>query len=125
MKRALWPVLMVLLFAGCVTASSTRLDSQVYPPIHPDQVTIYLDEADIPGEYEKVALITLRGNYQATDEAKMFRKARKEAAKLGANGVLVQEVRDPSTGAKVAAALIGVGGDRKGEVIAIYVPPAD
>lgn len=125
MKRLMWPLFLVLMFTGCVTASSTKLDSQDYPPIHPDQVTIYLDEADIPGEYKKVALINLRGNYQATDEAKMFRKARKEAAKMGANGVLVQKVKDPSTGAKVAAALIGVGGDRKGEVIAIYIPPAD
>ncbi len=82
-------------------------------------------EDDIPGDYEKVAIITARGDYAATDEAKMFKKVREKAAKLGANGVLIESVREPSTEAKVANFLFSTTANRKGEMLAIYVLSVD
>ena len=107
--------------AGCITTSVTPLSGKTYPPLHADEVTIYLREADIPSEYEKVAIIYAKGDYATTDEAQMLKAVRKKAAKLGANGVLLEEVTEPSTGAKVANHFLGTGANRKGELVAIYV----
>jgi len=119
------PVLFVIALAasaiGCVTTSVAPLNNKAYAPIHPDEVTVFLEEDDIPGEYEKVALLYSRGDYAWTDEARMFKKARKKAAKIGANGLLVQRIKEPNTGDKVAHALIGTEAKRRGEMVAIYV----
>ena len=93
----------------------------MYPPTTAEQITIYLIEDDVPGDYEKLAIINLKGDYNTTDEEMMYKKARKEAAKYGANGILVYQVEDPGTGAKVADALLGTGATRKGRMIAIRV----
>ena len=111
-----------ILLSGCITTSVTPLSGKTYPPIHEDAVTIYLSEEDIPGDYEKVAIIYAKGDYASTDEAMMFKSVRKKAAKLGANGVLLQGVTEPSTGAKVAQAFLGTGANRRGELVAIFVP---
>ena len=52
---------------------------------------------------------------------RLFKKARKKAAKIGANGLLVQRIKEPNTGDKVAHALIGTEAKRRGEMVAIYV----
>lgn len=121
MKYVLWLSLCLTVLTSCVTTSVTRLSSSNYPRLHPDQVVIYLNEEDIPGKYEKIAIIYAEGDYELTDEAQMYDKVRKEAAKLGANGVLQRGIKDPSTGAKVANAFLGTGANRKSEMIAIYV----
>jgi uncharacterized protein YpmB len=52
----------------------------------------------------------------------MINSQRKKAAKIGANGLILGDVRDASTGAKVAQALLGTSANRKGKAIAIYIP---
>lgn len=117
-------LLAVLFLTGCISTSVTPLTGRTYPPLHPDEVVIYVHERDIPAEYEKIALIYARGDHAMTDEAQMFKTVRKKAAKLGANGVILQQVSEPSTGAKVADHFLGVGADRRGELLAIYVKTA-
>ena len=53
----------------------------------------------------------------------MFASMKKKAAEIGANGVILDAVSEPSAGAKVAAAIFGVSAQRKGKAIAIYVIP--
>ncbi|MCB0719719.1 MAG: hypothetical protein KDD65_14815 [Bacteroidetes bacterium] len=119
------PLMLVLALAasatGCVTTSVAPLNNKTYAPINPSDVVVYLEEDDIPGDYEKVALLYSRGDYAWTDEARLFKKARKKAAKIGANGLLVQRIKEPNTGDKVAHALIGTEAKRRGEMVAIYV----
>ncbi len=112
-----------VLLTGCVTTNVTPLNNKSYTPLEPADVVLYLDEADIPGPYEKVAILYARGDYTLTDEAQMFDKVRKRAAKLGANGVLIQRIKEPNTGDKVARVFLGTEADRRGEMIAIYVIP--
>ncbi len=121
MKHTITVLAAAVLLTGCISTSVTKLSTRSYTPLTPEDVTIYLYEEDIPGDYEKVALITARGDYAMTDEAKMFKKVRQKAAKLGANGVLVETVREPSTEAKVANFLFSTTANRKGEMLAIYV----
>ena len=54
----------------------------------------------------------------------MFLSMKKKAAEIGANGVILDAVSEPSAGAKVAAAIFGVSAQRKGKAIAIYVFPS-
>ena len=55
----------------------------------------------------------------------MIDKIREEAGKLGANAIILQKMEEPSTGRKVASALLGTSADRKGQAIAIYAPSLD
>jgi hypothetical protein len=50
---------------------------------------------------------------------------KKEAGKVGANGVILDALSEPGSGAKVAAAIFGVSAQRKGKALAIWVFPAD
>ena len=121
MQTARW-VLPLVLLAGCVTANVAPLSDRAYAPVAPENVIVYLDEDDVPDDHEQVAIIYLEGDYAATDRAKMIRKARKEAAEVGANAIVLTRMKEPSTGAKVAQAVVGTTANRRAEVIAIYVP---
>lgn len=110
-----------IVLVGCVTANVTRLNQTSRPPTTPDQVTVYLDEADIEGEYEKMAVINLEGASGWTDESDIYKKAREEAAKIGANGVLFETMEEAGTGERVASALFGTGSDTDSKMVAIYV----
>jgi hypothetical protein len=113
--------ILAVVLAGCVTASTTRLNQTERPALTPDEVTIYLDEEDVTGEYEKMALIDLSGASGWTDEEQIFNKAREEAAEIGANGVLFEEIEEAGTGEQVASALFGTGSDTDAKMIAIFV----
>ena len=109
------------ILSGCVTASVTTLNNTDRPPISPEDVTIYLQESDIKGEFEKMAIIDLSGASGWTNEEQIYEKARKEAAEIGANGVLFQEMEEAGTGEQVASAIFGTGSDTDAKMIAIYV----
>lgn len=111
------------LMSGCVTTNVTPLNNKHYAPVEPEEVVLYLDAADIPGVYEKIAIMYASGDHLLTNQSRMFRKVRKKASQMGANGLLLQQLKEPNTGDKVARAVLGTEADRKGELIAIYVKP--
>lgn len=115
------PVAFFVLLSGCVTASVTQLDNTQRKPLTPEEVTIYLEEEDIPGDFDKVAVIDLSGASGWTDEEQIYEKAREEAAEIGANGVLFDNIEEAGTGEQVASALFGTGSDTDAKMIAIYV----
>jgi hypothetical protein len=80
----------------------------------------------VPGKYEEIALLSSTGEAMWTNEEQMWNSMKKKAGKLGANAVILDAMSEPSAGAKVAAAFLGVGGaQRKGKAIAIYVFPPE
>lgn len=99
-RQALVGVVFVALLAGCA-ASSHVLIGAARPPISPDQVKIYLHA---PAKYEEVAIIDAsnRGGEPAfTEQQRMNRvidRLKNQAAKLGANGVLLEGVGDQYAG---------------------------
>lgn len=109
------------ILSGCVQTSATMLSPKTYPELTPEEVTIYLSEEDIPGTWEKVAIINATGSTGYTNQQQMYEAVRKRAAQIGANGVLFAEIEEPSAGAKVAGAFLGTGTSRNAEMIAIYV----
>ncbi len=57
-----------------------------------------------------------------TNESNMAGSMRKKAAEVGANGIIMGNIDEPSAGAKVAAAVFGTSTERKGKAVAIYIP---
>ena len=138
--------LFAALLAGCATTSKVML-SPPRPAITPEQVRVYFSPP--PGRYVEIAMLeTSSGGFTYGEQNKMnsvLAKLRVEAAKLGANGVLLQDTVNGYGGSNVG---VGVGGGRFGgrshvgggigvsisptpkyaRAIAVYVdnpPPAD
>jgi hypothetical protein len=131
-------VLAVLLL-GCATSSHVMIGS-AHPPISPESVRIYLQP---PEKYEEIATLdaSSQGSFAVTSQQNMDKaiaRLKEEAAKLGANGVLLQGVQDQQSGAigtgvgsssygPGSSTGVGVGGsfgiyNKAAHGIAIFVP---
>jgi hypothetical protein len=119
--RTLLLVVCCASIVGCVSARETMLTKQHLPELRREDVQVYLTEADIKQPYDKVALIHLSGDSGWTDEQGMYDAAKKKAAQIGANGIVLSEIHEPSAGSKVAGAIFGVPVDRKSQVLAVLV----
>src|SRR5262245_7341994 len=98
-------LLLVSVLSGCVSVSSARLETgPVRAAILPEQVQIYRSAAQVGAPYVEVALLNASGDYSMTSEGQMFETMRKKAAKIGANGVILETVSEPTTGQRVAQA---------------------
>ena len=123
-RYALGAFVILVAASACVSTQAARLGSGVIrTPVPPDQVAIYRTPEQVPRPYEEVAILTSTGDYAATDEEKMYRSMRHKAGELGANGVILQSVQEPGTGAKALNFITGIGANRRGKAIAIYVLP--
>jgi hypothetical protein len=92
------------LLTGCQTSSHVMVGT-ARPPISPDAVKVYLQP---PPRYEEIATIdaSSQGSFAMTSQGNMdvaMQRMKEEAAKLGANGILLQGVTDQQSGS------IGVG----------------
>ena len=87
--------LIVMFLVGCIPVSHIVV-GETREPIDPSNVKIYLES---PEEYEKIALIDAGSNFAFKDPAILFtwqskmdkvtERLKIEAAKLGANGILI------------------------------------
>ena len=132
-------VFSLFLLVACATTSHV-ITGKTRTPIDPSQVKVY---STAPPNYEEIAVIdaTSRSSFSFGDQEKMdavIERLKKEAASLGANGVLLQ-----STGSEYGGGVgtgvgtgVGVGGgglsigtgiftasdNKTGRGLAIYVP---
>jgi len=130
---------LVFLLLGCSTSSHVMIGT-ARPPISPESVRIYVQP---PPQYEEIATLdaTSQGSFAVTSQQNMDKavsRLKEEAAKLGANGVLLQGVQDQQTGSigtgvgsssygPGTSTGVGVGGsfaisNKAVHGIAIYVP---
>ena len=123
MKQLILSVLFLTMrTSGCVATRATMLAHRgTYLPVSPASVQVYLSERDVDVPFEKVALIHAEGESRLTDETQMIEAAKAKAASVGANGIILSKIDEPSAGAKVAATVLGVGVMRRGEIVAIHV----
>ena len=108
--------------AACVATHITRLHPEVsYPKICPEGVAIFTsaEKADTP--YVEVAVLSSTGSESYTSQAQMYESQRKKAAEAGANGLILGQTHEASTGAVVANALLGTPANRRGQAVAIYI----
>lgn len=130
---------MAVLACGCA-ASSHVITGAVRPPISPSDVKIYTQP---PASYEEIGALeaSSRGGFRFSDQGKMdkvIERLKIEAAKLGANGVLLQSTENRVSGSVGTGggstsyggrSAVGVGGGldiamvtKDGRGVAIYVP---
>ncbi len=122
--NSLFIVLIMCTITSCVSTKAVLLapESFQYDPVLPEEVRIFVDESELDTlEYVRIAIIEATGSSGFTSQAGMYKAIRKKAAKLGANGVLMPNIKEASSGAKVAAAIFGTGTQRRGEAIEIRV----
>jgi hypothetical protein len=128
MKKNTLVLLMISIafVTSCVSVNTTKLGTGASrPPVPADQVAIYRTADQVSGKYEEIALINAKGDSTWTSEAGMFKQMKKKAGLMGANGIILDAVSEPSAGAKIAGAIFGVGAERKGKAIAIFVLPQE
>ena len=111
----------VLALSACMHTNAVLLDpSRSYRPVDPYDVVIYLDEHDVPYEYEAIALVHARGDDDWTDEGDMIQAMREEAAKLGAHAIIIEWIEEPGALEHVIDHLTHADtANRRGKVVAI------
>jgi|SRR5690242_2427102 len=116
-------VALVFAMVACVSTNAAVLDPSLkLQPVCPDGVQVFTDSSKVGKPYTEVALLASKGDNEMTSESGMIESQRKKAAELGANGLILGQVKEASTGAQVARALLGTSANRKGNAIAIYIP---
>lgn len=113
-------LVLTLALAACgVSTSVIVLEPGPRTPVSPEQVRVFLAADEVPGEYTRLAVIHAEGDPTFNDQQEIVQRLREEAAKLGADAIILGTFQEPSTGAKVANALLGTNADRKIEAVAI------
>lgn len=84
-----------LLVGGCASSSHVIV-GQVRPAVSPDQVKLYLRS---PAKYQEIAIVesSSKNSFATGDQSKTnkaIERLKEEAAKLGANGILLQGTGD-------------------------------
>lgn len=111
-------------FLACVSTKSVYVNPSMtqYNPVPADSVRIFTTETELDSlEYVRVAIIEATGNTDWTSQTGMLKAMRKKAGKLGANGILLPAISEPGAATKIAGAVLGIGSERKGNVIAIRI----
>lgn len=123
----------LFLLICCSCSTNHVIVGTVRPLTNPDQIKVYLSP---PKHYESIAVVSSdsNGSFRFSGQAKVdaaMARAKKDAAKLGANGLLLHSLGD-SGGVTVgnavvngsSASFVGVSGGgliKTVSVIAIYV----
>jgi hypothetical protein len=116
---------LLLLLAACGTRAhiEARNPALALAPTCADAVPVYASSADVPYDYYEVALITAEGNSVYTGNGDVLKSVRKQAASIGANGVVVDSLRATHATVKIlGAALGGKDAERKAHAVAIWMP---
>ena len=109
-----------VLLSACTTTSAVLLgETAPYPETDPHEIRVFLRESDVRGDYERIALVSARSGSSWSDDADLIRAMRRRAARLGATGLIVGDIRDPSTVERIASVLTDYEPQLRGRGIAI------
>ena len=109
-------ILVAVTAMGCVRSTTEMLSPARYPPTVPDSVTVFISVADVDAQglaFERVAMLFIRATAEFTEENAIMRRAREDAAKIGANGIIMGNAREPGTW----------GSDRQERIMAVRTRP--
>lgn len=109
--------------AGCVSTNATVLDPSIkLARTCPDAVRLFTTPARVASPYREVALLHSTGESGWSNEEQMMESMRDKAAEVGANGIILENIDEPSALTKVIGAVAKTGTTRKGKALAIYIP---
>src|ERR1044072_5363512 len=110
----------LMMMGACVSVSASRLGAgTVYPEVARGQVRVYQTEADVPGDYEKVALLHVSGDANSVSQRQMIEAARQTHGSLGANAIVLTEFEGPRFATRVASVIFDVPIERRTQMLAI------
>lgn len=116
MKKLL---LLTLVLSGCVHVSKSVLVDRSDQPVPMEEVSVVFDNADVPDACERVALLHAAASEDFTDQRELADKFKKEAGKLGANTVYVQE---SYASTRASTSLFASGSDTEFDAEAFWCP---
>ena len=113
----------VVLLCGCVSTNASLID----PSVHlartcPAGIKLYTTPDRVGQPYREVAILNAKGESNWSDEEDMIESMRDKAADVGANGIILSGIDEPSALTKVIGQVAKTGSQRKGKALAIYVP---
>jgi len=125
--------LIALGLVACGTDGTSVLTGKSRPSISPSQVILYLTP---PVQYESIGLVSAKSGKHGSDQGKMddaVEELKKQAADVGANGVVIQQTGESASGATGVVVQAGdvplfFSNEHHRETIngmAIYVSPSD
>jgi hypothetical protein len=99
----------------------------------PAAIKLYTVPDRVEQPYREVALLNSSGQTSYSSEGDMIKSMREKAATVGANGIILGGIDEPSAMAKIAGRVAQIGAEatghvsdidaeRKGRAVAIYVP---
>ena len=112
-----------VLLGACVSTNAALID----PTVHlartcPSAIKLYTTPDKVGRPYREVALLNAKGESNWSDEGDMIESMRDKAAEVGANGIILKGIDEPSALTKVIGQVAKTGSQRKGNALAIYVP---
>ncbi len=123
--RVVSAVVCVCALAACAARAHVvaRNPALTLAPTCSDAVAAYGSRDKVPYDYYEVAWITGEGNSVYTGNGDVLKSVRKQAASLGANGVVIDSLHVTRATVKILGAAVG-GNDaeRKASAIAIWMP---
>jgi hypothetical protein len=115
----------LLFLTGCVGTRATVLSTDSYPPVSERQVRIFLVAESVPNDCARIAVLRSLGEADFSTENQMIRSVRRRAGRLGANAVLLEYIRNPSTRDQVASFIFGTPVTRHGRAVAFRCPHSE
>lgn len=118
-------LILVVFVVACVSTKAVRLGERISRPRIPWQkIQVYRTADQVKRDYEEIALLVTSGDSLWTSEKGMWNSMKKKAAAMGANAIILDATSEPSAATKIVGFfLFGVGGQRKGKALAIYIHP--
>ena len=111
-----------VVLGACVSTNAALID----PTVHlartcPSAIKLYMTPDKVGRPYREVALLNAKGESNWSNEEDMIESMRDKAAEVGANGIILSGIDEPSALTKVIGQVAKTGSQRKGKALAIYV----
>lgn len=113
----------LLFFVACSNTSTTFLGDSTgsSSKVSPEKIKVYLSKEDITKQWKKIALITVKGDFDLCSKERILKKFKEKASEIGANAIIIVNIEEPSAIAKAANRFLATPADRVGEAIAIWI----
>ena len=123
-KKLLFLFILMFCFA-CTSTNLVRLNPTVRPPTSYDLITVYEYETQVESEFEKLAVITVKGSSLWKTKEGLLKKLKEKAAAIGANAVILSTAKKTSAGVVALDAWFtgGLLSKKQYSAIAIYIYP--
>jgi hypothetical protein len=121
--KPLRSVLLAVVVCACVSTNAALIDPSVQlARTCKSAIKLYTTPDRVGKPYREVAVLNAKGESNWSDEGDMIESMRGKAAEVGANGIILSKIDEPSALTKVIGEVVKTGSQRKGNALAIYVP---